>query len=153
MCSCFTVACDSEWVWYRHNKESVRRSVFVLIACVHLCVLFPCSCVYISVYESRCACNVSHAPSLCAYDIEVTAGTFEIFSFSAFISLWKQFWYNCQQIFVTTGYSVTMNTRLCIVNLSSLHGTLFSMLFSANHKAYFIVNIVCYKPNKCNKLC
>lgn len=32
-------------------------------------------------------------------------------------------WYNCQQIPVTTGYRVTMDTVLCIANFSSLHGT------------------------------
>ncbi len=87
-------------MWLSVIQTQQREHVGVcLCLCMSVCTCVSqcawlhaqvCVCVCVSVYESDCVCNVSHAASLCVYNTELTAGAAEIFSFSAFRSLWKQ---------------------------------------------------------------
>lgn len=87
-----------KYMWLSVIQTQQRECVgMCLCLCMPVCTcVAQCAslhaqvCVHVSVCECDCVCNVSHAASLCVYNIELTAGTAEIFSFSVFRSLWKQ---------------------------------------------------------------
>lgn len=104
--------------------------MFVFVCALAWRTVLGCmlKCVYVSVYESDGVCNVSHSLAVCA---QHRADSWHSWDFQFFfiqisvetVELNNSSWCHCQQIPVTMGYSVTMDTLHWITNSSSCHDT------------------------------
>lgn len=138
--------CIQKYMWLSVIQTQQRERVGMCFClCMPVCTylahyawLHAQVCVYLCVSKWLCVKCFLLPPHV--YNMELTAGTAEIFTFfppciqisMETVKLNSSSWYNCQQIPVTKGYGVTMDTPLCITNLCKplLRYAPFSPVFS-----------------------